>query len=166
MNFAAIPEGSSVFFDANTLVYHFTGEPQYGVACSALIRRVASGEVRGFVSTDVLSDTAHRLMTLEAMQLHGWPQAGLAARLRKHHAEIARLTIHRQALAATSSLGLQALSITPALIDSAATLTVRFQLLMGDALIVAVMQAQGLLNLASTDRDFDRVPVITRYGPM
>ena len=33
------------------------------------------------------------------------------------------------------------------------------------SLIVAVMQAHGLANLASNDTDFDRVPGITRYGP-
>jgi predicted nucleic acid-binding protein len=34
-----------------------------------------------------------------------------------------------------------------------------------DALIIAVMRAHGLTNLASADPDFDRVPGITRYGP-
>jgi predicted nucleic acid-binding protein len=37
--------------------------------------------------------------------------------------------------------------------------------LTNDALIVAVMQAHGLTNLASHDADFDRVPGITRYAP-
>ena len=32
-------------------------------------------------------------------------------------------------------------------------------------LIVAVMQRQGLTNLASHDTDFDRVLGLTRYGP-
>jgi len=32
-------------------------------------------------------------------------------------------------------------------------------------LIVAVMQANGLTNLASNDADFDRVPGLTRYAP-
>jgi predicted nucleic acid-binding protein len=38
-------------------------------------------------------------------------------------------------------------------------------LLSGDALVVAVMQANGLTNLASGDSDFDRVPSITRFAP-
>jgi predicted nucleic acid-binding protein len=32
-------------------------------------------------------------------------------------------------------------------------------------LIVAVMQANGLVHWASHDADFDRVPGITRYAP-
>ena len=39
-------------------------------------------------------------------------------------------------------------------------------LLHNDALIVAVMQANSLTNLASEDDDFDRVPGLTRYAPV
>ena len=40
-----------------------------------------------------------------------------------------------------------------------------FELLTGDALVVAVMQAHGLTHLASNDADFDRVTWLTRYEP-
>jgi len=33
-------------------------------------------------------------------------------------------------------------------------------------LVVAVMRDHGLTHLASHDADFDRVPGITRYGPV
>ncbi|TMQ32137.1 MAG: type II toxin-antitoxin system VapC family toxin [Planctomycetota bacterium] len=38
-------------------------------------------------------------------------------------------------------------------------------LLTNDALLVAVMQANGFTKLASHDNDFDRVPGMTRYAP-
>ncbi|MBW3540208.1 MAG: PIN domain-containing protein [Planctomycetes bacterium] len=37
--------------------------------------------------------------------------------------------------------------------------------LTNDALVVAVMQAHGLPDLASHDADFDRVAGLTRYAP-
>jgi len=37
--------------------------------------------------------------------------------------------------------------------------------LSGDALVVAVMREHGLVNLASNDADFDRVPGLTRFAP-
>jgi len=40
----------------------------------------------------------------------------------------------------------------------------QFELLTGDALIVATMRQQGLTKLASEDADFDRVLGLTRYG--
>ena len=58
------------------------------------------------------------------------------------------------------------MTIAPPLIVSAAVISQQTGLLSNDALIVAVMQTNGLTNLASHDTDFDRVPGITRYAPV
>jgi predicted nucleic acid-binding protein len=47
----------------------------------------------------------------------------------------------------------------------ASQLSRAYELLSGDALIVALMQQHTLTKLASNDDDFDRVPGITRYAP-
>jgi predicted nucleic acid-binding protein len=52
------------------------------------------------------------------------------------------------------------------LIAAAASSSRQTGLLSNDALIVAVMQANGLTRLASSDRDFDRIPGLTRYEPI
>jgi predicted nucleic acid-binding protein len=96
MTFDQIPSGTEVFLDANTLIYHFTAEPSMGAACTRLIERIEQGDLRGHTSAAVLSDAAHRMMTIEAMNRNGWPISGLAARLQKHHAEIATLTLFQQ----------------------------------------------------------------------
>jgi predicted nucleic acid-binding protein len=57
------------------------------------------------------------------------------------------------------------LTIPPSLIDTAAQISKQTGLLSNDALIVAVMQANGLTRLASHDADFDRVPGIIRHAP-
>lgn len=88
MTFGHIPPAAAVFLDANTLIYHFGNEPTYGAACTQLIQRVELGGLAGFTSAHALADVAHRLMTLEAMNRNGWPQAGLAARLKKRHDQI------------------------------------------------------------------------------
>ena len=55
--------------------------------------------------------------------------------------------------------------MTLPLLETATRLSKTYELLTGDALIVAVMQANGLTCLASNDTDFDRVPGIKRYAP-
>lgn len=40
MTFGQIQAGVAVFFDANSLVYHFTNEHKYGAACMQLLKRV------------------------------------------------------------------------------------------------------------------------------
>jgi predicted nucleic acid-binding protein len=165
MTFASLAPGSRVFLDANTIIYHFTNDPKFGAACTQLLKQVELNQLRGFTSAQVLGDVAHRLMTLEAINLLGWPLTRIAARLRQHHGEIPRLSVYRQAIARIPLLRIQVQPITQSLVESATLLSHQYELLTGDALIVAVMQANGLTDLASADADFDRVPGIMRYAP-
>jgi len=51
-------------------------------------------------------------------------------------------------------------------IDANTLISEQFELLTGDALIVATMGQHSLTKLASEDADFDRVPGLTRYEPI
>lgn len=82
MTLDQIPAGGKVFLDANALIYHFTNESRYGPACTHLVERIDPGDLQGFTSAEVVSDAAHRLMTIEATQQFAWPIAGIASRLR------------------------------------------------------------------------------------
>ena len=166
MIFPAIPQNASVLVDANTLVYHFSLHPVLASPCTELLNRVFRQELAGFTSANVLSDVAHRLMALEVATVLGWTGPGITQRLRRHPAEIQKLTGFRQAVLEVPHFGVQVLPITSALVENATAVSQRFGLLSGDALIVAVMQAQGLIHLASHDADFDRIPGLTRYAPI
>src|SRR5262245_36175300 len=166
MSFDDLVSPADVFLDANTLIYHFTSDPKWGAACTRLLERIELQELQGFISTHVPADTIHRLMTTEAMNLLGWPGTRLAARLRKQHAEIPKLNVYLQALAKIGQIGVRVLPVLEQHVIQASQLSRIHELLTGDALVVAVMQASGLTNLASLDTDFDRVPGITRYAPI
>jgi predicted nucleic acid-binding protein len=160
-----IPNGAAVFVDANTLVFQFAPDPVYGPACQQFLGRIDRQEIVGFTTTHVLSDVAHRLMTLEAITQFAWPIAGIAQRLRKNPAELRKLTNFRNALRGVRTSKIQILPTSLDLVVTAADVSQQHALLSGDALIVAVMQANSLTNLASADSDFDRVPGIMRYAP-
>src|SRR5438132_5520946 len=93
MIFADLVAGDSVFVDANTLVYHFQPHPVFGLACTDLVERIEHQNLVGFTSTHVLSEMAHRLMTMEASALFGWPFAGIARRLGQHPAQVPPLAV-------------------------------------------------------------------------
>lgn len=78
MTFADLGMGDAVFLDANTLVYHFTSDRLFGAACSPLLQRIENQEIQGFTSTHVLTEMAHRVMTIEAVAVFAWPIAGIA----------------------------------------------------------------------------------------
>ena len=72
---------------------------------------------------------------------------------------------YRQAIQQIPLFGLHILSIDPSWLDSAASVSQQTGLLSNDAMIVAMMEREGLTNLASNDGDFDRVPGLTRFSP-
>src|SRR5205807_9520147 len=98
MTFADLVAGEQVFVDANILTYHFQPHPTLGPLCTNLLQRIENQELIGFTSTHVLSEMAHRLMTIQASALFGWPFVGIGNRLRNHPAEVQKLTAFRQAI--------------------------------------------------------------------
>jgi len=165
MRFDDIPQGASVFIDANTLIYHLGPDPDFRPACQYLLERIARQDLAGFTSAHVVSNVAHRIMTLEAINRFGWPAAGIGRRLLRHPDDVRQLTTFRQAIDEIPGFGIQVLPITMRLVSAAAAISQQHGLLSGDALLVAVMREHGLVNLASHDSDFDRVPGLTRYAP-
>jgi len=95
MTFAGIVNGSKVLVDANTLVYHFISHPQFGAAATQLLERIEQGDIAGFTAAHVVGEMAHRLMTIEACALFGWPAQGIARRLRNQPTEVRQLRKHR-----------------------------------------------------------------------
>ncbi len=79
-------------------------------------------------------------------------------------AEIAKLGLYQQAATKVAQLGIQVLPLSAALVLDATKLSQQFELLTGDALIVATMRQQALTKLASEDADFDRVLGLTRFA--
>jgi predicted nucleic acid-binding protein len=166
MIFGDIPAGASVFLDANIFIYAFGPDPTFGPACDQLLDRIARQEIQGFTSAHVLSDVAHRLMTLEACATFGWSMAGIARRLKRHPTQIQVLARHCLALDEINLVGVQVLPTSGPHVSLAADLSRQLGLLSSDALLVTVMRDCGLSLLASHDSDFDRVPGITRYAPV
>jgi predicted nucleic acid-binding protein len=165
MIFTDLAAGESVFVDANTFLYHFTADANYGAACTELLERIERQELTGYTSTHVVSEVAHRMMTIEAALRFNRPFAGIVPWLKKHPSEVQQLTQFRQALQEVPRYRLQILTIPASLLDPAAEVSQQTGLLHNDALIVALLRLHGLSNLASADSDFDRVPGLTRYAP-
>ncbi len=164
MTFADLVRGDSVFLDANTFVFHFQPHAVFGPPCTDLLKRIELQEFSGCTSTHVLSEVAHRLMTMEASSLFTWPSK-IVQRLQQSPTHVQRLTQFRSALQKIPQMGIQILAIPADMVDTAAGISQQVGLLSNDALIVAVMQANGLTKLASHDADFDRVVGLTRYAP-
>lgn len=100
-----------LFVDANVFVDHFAPNPATGASCTAFLRRVANQEIKAITSTHVIGEMAHRLLTLEACAVFGWPYKGIAQRLAGHPADIQKLSKYRQAIDEVPLFGVQVLPV-------------------------------------------------------
>jgi predicted nucleic acid-binding protein len=172
MTFAQLQIGDAVFLDANTFIYHFTPDPLLGPPCSQLLQRIENQEVTGFTSFHVAAEVAHKMMTVEASAVLGWPFAGMANRLRRHPVEVQRLVLFRQVLERLDKSRVRVLENSLSDLLAAAPICQQAGLLINDALIVALMQANSLTTPAtmltstgcrelSATRPRDRRPIIS-----
>lgn len=161
MNLTAIPPGARVFVDANIHVYHFAPHPIFGSDCRTLMRRIETSDIAGFAATHVIAEAAHRLMVLEAKLLFGWPSK-VVDRLEQRPDALQQLTHFRKAVEDVLQSRIGVLIIEAQRLAVAVQISQQYGLLTNDEISVAVMQAQGIDNLASHDSDFDRVPGLRR----
>ena len=166
MIFADLVAGDSVFLDANTFIYHFTPNPALGPACTQLLQRIENQELFGFTSIHLMGEVAHKLMTIEANALFGWPFAGMANRLRRHPSDVQKLAAFKTALDKIAQSRIKILDISISILQAATTVCLQTGLLINDALIVAMMHQYGWTRLASHDADFDRIAGLQRYSPI
>jgi predicted nucleic acid-binding protein len=166
MTFLDLVAGDAVFIDANTFVYHFAPDPRWSGSCGQLLLRIQNQEIAGYTSAMILSETAHRLMTIEARIRHGWTSGKVLQRLKQNPHIVQTLTNSEASVASIIGSRLYIFPVDALLIAAAVGVSRQTGLLTNDGLIVALMQAHGLNKIASNDADFDRVPGLTRYAPL
>ena len=87
MKLSQLPDGESIFLDANIFLYSAFDHPTFGIACRDFLTRVDQEEVHGYCSAYVLNEVFHKLMMSEIVDKFG-VQAGVATNLFKQRPEI------------------------------------------------------------------------------
>src|SRR4051794_16911072 len=111
MIYSDLPAGATVFVDAGPFIHHFEPNALFGPASTEFLERIENQEISAVTATHTLSEVAHRLMTIEAMQTFGWKSAGIALKLRNHSNEVRTLKRFRQALQEIALFGIRIVPI-------------------------------------------------------
>ncbi len=162
MNLDDIAAGTTVFLDANIFIY---AEQQKSAQAVRLLRRAASGQVHGMVSTITLAGVCHRLMVLEAQAKKlvsgGNPARNLAAKPDR----VRQLTDYATKTLALCNSGLEIKPILPTDVVLSLALQQRWGLLTNDSLNLAVCQRLGTHDIATADTNFDAVSGLRVFHP-
>lgn len=157
-----VAPGSAVFVDANILVYHFAGRSPN---CTAFLRRIEAGELRGFTGQVGVLEVAHRLMMLEAAGRGLASKGNPATIVGRRHDLVRELSKYYFSALAIAEFGIEVLSLPPDFLTASQEFRQGYGLLVNDSLVAMHMRQAGLSVLASADSAFDRVTGIRRFAP-
>jgi predicted nucleic acid-binding protein len=160
-----LPSHSKVFCDANVLTYAFLGADETSQLCSALLKRSARREIELYTSSFQASHTIHRIMVREAMSVFGHELGRVVAFLKKHPDHVRSLTEYKRIPGEFSRARVRILDVTYRDIHASKQYRDDYGLLTDDSIMLAVMQRYDLVDLATNDEDFKRIPGLRLWMP-
>lgn len=163
MNLEDLPSGRPVFIDSNIFLYSIVGHPRFGPSCLQFFRRLESGEVDGRTSAFVLGEVYHKLLLADARRTLGVPMDRVVAELKRRPEAIPTLTAAREQMEIVRGYGIPVLPVPDFRAVVAASMA--YGLLSTDSAHVAAMEATGIADIATNDRDFFRVGTLRIWAP-
>ncbi|MCI0353398.1 MAG: type II toxin-antitoxin system VapC family toxin [Acidobacteriales bacterium] len=157
----SLPNGCSVFLDANVFVYGGDGRSR---ECAKLLQRCSRQEVLGVTLFQTVNEATHRFMLIEVEELGllGHPSARA---MRKRPRLVGSLKKYWQRTEHVLNLNLLFLSLDEALLRQAQVERSSFGLLTNDSMIAACMRQYGISFIASNDEDFGAISGLTLFRP-
>ena len=134
---------AAIFVDTNVLLRHLLSDhADHSPKATAFLERLERGELRGILAETVIFETVFNLQ-------------------RRHGVTRPTIRENLQALLELPSLDVRGKSTVRRALDLYVELNVGF----ADAYHVALMEQLGIKEIATFDKDFDRVPGIRRVEP-
>jgi predicted nucleic acid-binding protein len=160
-----IPAGATVLVDS-TIFYYACVEFQPATAqCIRFLSRISHTELVACLTVPILNDTVHKVMCSEAVERFHRPRAGLVGWMKRNPEQVRKLTRAGDLLNLIRALPVRILPIGLETLAGAQIVAHRHGLLASDSLILAVMEAHGINELATNDDDFDQAPGISVWKP-
>lgn len=165
MHTGSLPDGATVFIDANIFLHTILGNSRESEACAHFLSQVDSGILHGTTSVIVLNEVLHRLLIASVVSGSGVGPDSAVSFLKKNPAAIRDAATVWELIG--DILNIRNLDIFPVSDDTfrRSLLIMRDSgLLSNDALHVASMEEHSVENLITYDRDFESIPRITVWN--
>jgi len=160
-----LPNGASVFIDANVFHFYLRGPEEAKGICSFMLERVEKREITGFTSSLVLDEVMYKML-LKSIEV----------KFRKNPLEVIQRTSEeigsqaKQVRKAVDILlgiqNLEVLSVERHHVESSIDYMEKYSMLPRDAIHLAVMKTAECSDVASADSDFDKIPIVKRWTPL
>lgn len=161
-----IEPGTTIFIDANILLYAISAHWKHGKSSKYLLDAVDRGEFSGLTSVLVCNEIFHRSMVAEIIEKKNI-DPGSAVKFLKENPELVEES--NKAWIALKSIkkiqNLKIAGIDEGTLELALVYSKKYGLLSNDAFHLATMKHEGVTTMASNDRDFERVEWVSLWKP-
>jgi predicted nucleic acid-binding protein len=160
-----VPSGLEIFIDTNFFLYSISEHPKYGAYCERFLERVKSGDLKGKISVIVLNELLHKLIIGEIAEKKNINTFKAVSYIKKNREVLEDLKAYEILEEVEGDYNLTIVDIKKANFSLARKLMEKHHLLSNDALHLAVMKQEGIINLATSDADFDGIKSIKVWKP-
>ena len=162
MTLRDINPGTEVFIDSNIFIYHFTGTSD---ECTEFLSRCEDGEIVGITSVNVLLEVLHRLMMIEAVNKKLVKPPNVLKKLRSKPEKIRELNEYFVNTLKIKELGVTIKPVDFEVILLSQSIRAGYGFMVNDSVNIAIMKREGIVSLASNDKEFERIEDIILYKP-
>jgi len=161
-NLKALPSGEKVFIDSNILTYHLLNDPIYGKRCKEFIDRIENRDLDGFISPIIVSETLFNFIKATIVKNYGIRPNEITIFLKTKIKVIRDINIDK---ASELFEIFNIISISKSEIKECYKAIKDYALLTNDAFHVSAMKKNMIENIATNDKDFERVEWINIWKP-
>ncbi len=166
MRLVSLPKNSSVFIDSNIFLFAILAHPRFQDSCEEFLTSIEKKEHKAFTSALVLNEVIHKLMIAETVKKYALKTEHDAYLLLKQRPEVIKdLTVTWEDFMHLKSYPMTILMTESAGLDSAIEISKSYGLLISDSVHAAVCREHKIDNIATNDRDFERVDFLKVWKP-
>jgi len=155
-----------IFIDANIFLYGILDHWKYGGVCKVFLEEVNNGKYNGVTSILVCNEVFHRVMVAEIVEKYGIEPKSVVSYLKNNWDIIKELNKAWITVDVIKQMeNLKIIGVDRNIFDIALRYSKRYGLLSNDATHLATMKIYGITNIATNDKDFERVEWINIWKP-
>jgi len=161
-----IDTGTTIFIDANIFLYEILDHWKYAESCNSFLEHVNMGKYHAVMSVLVCNEVFHRVMIAEVVERYGIEPKSAVNYLKKNWEVVRELNKAYDAMLNIDAIeNLEIVEIDREVYDIALEYSKKYGLLSNDAVHLATIKKHGITNIATNDRDFERIEWLNIWKP-
>lgn len=158
-----LPRGASVFIDSNIFTYHLSGHSKFGRPCKEFLEAVEDNTYTAYINDVVVSEVLLNFVKSELYRVRKIEPYDAVKRIKTDGRLVDGIALDKP-VTLVENLGLEIIPIDSKISEVANALK-EYRLLPHDSMHLLSMKKAGVKNIATADKDFERVTGIDVWKP-